>query len=76
VPEAVLSPVSARMGALASVNAHGGSPDHACRAQGLRFYLGMHDVERRCRQEAEDFAFTRNVQREELKQVCCNAAAW
>ncbi|KAF5836068.1 ALIX V-shaped domain binding to HIV-domain-containing protein [Dunaliella salina] len=36
--------------------------------KGLRFYLGMHEVERRCRQEAEDFTFTRSVQRDELKQ--------
>jgi len=45
-------------------------------AQGLRFYLGMHEVEKRCRQEADDFVFTRNVQRDELKQVragdCCS----
>eukprot|EP00200_Dunaliella_tertiolecta_P017215 CAMPEP_0202411634 /NCGR_PEP_ID=MMETSP1128-20130828/22377_1 /ASSEMBLY_ACC=CAM_ASM_000463 /TAXON_ID=3047 /ORGANISM="Dunaliella tertiolecta, Strain CCMP1320" /LENGTH=780 /DNA_ID=CAMNT_0049017371 /DNA_START=116 /DNA_END=2454 /DNA_ORIENTATION=- len=40
--------------------------DHC--SEGLRFYLGMHEVERRCRQEAEDFAFTRSVQRDELKQ--------
>jgi hypothetical protein len=37
--------------------------------QGLRFYLGMSDVVRRCRQEADDLVFTRRMQREELRVV-------
>lgn len=41
--------------------------DHA--SEGLRFYLGMIEVEKKCRQEADDFYFTRKVQRDELKQV-------
>ncbi|KAJ9513660.1 hypothetical protein QJQ45_015416, partial [Haematococcus lacustris] len=40
--------------------------DHC--SEGLRFYLGMSEVVRRCRQESEDLAFTRRVQREETAQ--------
>ena len=52
---------------------------HSRRSQGLRFYLGMLEVEKRCRQEAEDFALTRTVQRDDFKQVCSRhapTAAW
>ncbi|GFR44800.1 hypothetical protein Agub_g6135, partial [Astrephomene gubernaculifera] len=38
--------------------------DHC--SEGLRFYLGMSEVVRKMKQEAADFAFTRQVQREEL----------
>ncbi|KAL6757097.1 BRO1-like domain-containing protein [Haematococcus lacustris] len=50
--------------------------DHC--SEGLRFYLGMSEVVRRCRQESEDLAFTRRVQREETAQVggSCREAAW
>ena len=41
--------------------------DHS--SEGLRFYIGMGEVTHKCRQEAQDWAFTRQVQREELKQV-------
>ena len=37
--------------------------------QGLRFYIGTSDVVKKTLQEAQDFVFTRGVQREELKQV-------
>lgn len=48
---------------------HPSHPCCFCCAQGLRFYLGMQDVARKCRQEAEDWVFTRQVQRTETKQV-------
>jgi hypothetical protein len=35
----------------------------------LRFYLGMSDVVKRCRQEVEDWGFTRRVQRDEMIMV-------
>ncbi|KAG2490070.1 hypothetical protein HYH03_011535 [Edaphochlamys debaryana] len=38
--------------------------DHC--SEGLRFYLGMGEVVRKCKQESADFAYTRQVQREEL----------
>ncbi|KAG2435427.1 hypothetical protein HYH02_011927 [Chlamydomonas schloesseri] len=40
--------------------------DHC--SEGLRFYLGMSEVVRKAKQEAADFAFTRQVQRDELNQ--------
>ncbi len=41
--------------------------DHC--SEGLRFYLGMAEVVRRCKQECEDWAFTRKVQRDEVRMV-------
>ncbi|KAL6745915.1 ALIX V-shaped domain binding to HIV-domain-containing protein [Haematococcus lacustris] len=38
-------------------------------AEGLRFYLGMAEVARRCRQECEDAAASRRMDREELARL-------
>ncbi|GLC38437.1 hypothetical protein PLESTB_001578000 [Pleodorina starrii] len=47
--------------------------DHG--SEGLRFYLGMSEVVRKAKQEAADFAYTRQVQRDELSQDIDRRAA-
>ena len=38
-------------------------------SEGLRFYIGMSEVVKKAGQECSDFAFTRQVQREDTVQV-------
>ncbi|GLI70883.1 hypothetical protein VaNZ11_015904 [Volvox africanus] len=57
---------TAAMGIRETVHQYRELLDHC--SEGLRFYMGMNDAVRKAKQEAADFAFTRQVQREELLQ--------
>ncbi|MEW5305101.1 MAG: hypothetical protein WDW36_007663 [Sanguina aurantia] len=58
--------VGSAAGLRESAKSFRGLLDHI--SEGLRFYIGMADVVGRARQECNDFAFTRQVQRDELRQ--------